>query len=76
MTEQRRDHPVVRYEFLIAERASGAVLASFPELTAAPGPTGGTALFGEIEDAAHLHGVLGRFQTFGIEVIEMRRLPD
>jgi hypothetical protein len=66
----------VRYEFLIAERPSGAVLASFPELQAAPGPAGGTALWGEIEDTAHLHGVLARFQTFGIDVLEMRRLPD
>lgn len=76
MAGQQRHHPVVRYEFLIAERASGAVLASFPELASTPGPLGGTVLFGEIEDAAHLHGVLGRFLTFGIDVIEMRRLPD
>lgn len=76
MSGQQQHTPAVRYEFLIAERPSGAVLASFPELASAPGPMGGTALFGEIEDTAHLHGVLGRFQTFGIEVIEMRRLPD
>ena len=70
-----RSH-AVRYEFLIAERPSGAVLASFPELQAAPGPAGGTVLWGEIEDTAHLHGVLARFQTFAIDVLEMRRLPD
>ena len=76
MTGEERDDSVVRYEFLIAERPSSTVLGSFPELEAAAGPAGGTALWGEIVDAAHLHGVLARLQTFGIEVIEMRRLPD
>ncbi len=76
MSGRQRRSTVVRYEFLIAEQPSSTVLASFPELSAAPGPTGGTALWGEIQDSAHLHGVLGRLQTFGIDVVEMRRLPD
>ena len=76
MTGEKRDDSVVRYEFLIAERPSSTVLDSFPELGATAGPAGGTSLWGEIEDAAHLHGVIARLQTFGIEVIEMRRLPD
>ncbi|HSP18675.1 MAG TPA: hypothetical protein VLQ79_04125 [Myxococcaceae bacterium] len=75
MTGRRHDTEV-RYEFLIAERPSVAALASFPELTSAPGPAGGTVLWGQMQDAAQLHGVLDRFQTLGIEVIEMRQLPD
>jgi hypothetical protein len=28
------------------------------------------------QDDAHLHGLLSRFQTLGLTVLEMRRLPD
>ena len=66
----------MRYEFLVAGTVSGAVLASFPELESARGPAGGTALYGEVEDAAHLHGLLSRFQSLGITVLEMRQLPN
>ena len=66
----------VRYEFLVAGRLSDAVLASFPELRSSRGPAGGTALYGLVEDSAHLHGLLNRFQTLGISIAEMRQLPD
>jgi hypothetical protein len=66
----------IRYEFLVAGRLSEAVLASFPELRSSAGPAGGTALYGLVEDTAHLHGLLDRFQTMGISIAEMRQLPD
>jgi hypothetical protein len=66
----------VRYEFLVAGRLSDTVLASFPELRSSRGPAGGTALYGVVEDSAHLHGLLNRFQTLGISIAEMRQLPD
>lgn len=65
-----------RYEFLLGVRVSDTVRAAFPELRSGPGPAGGTVFYGEIEDDAHLHGLLARFQTLGLTVIEMRRLPD
>ena len=55
---------------------SDTVLSAFPELTATKGPAGGTVLFGEVYDDAHLHGLLARFQSFGLTLLEMRRLPD
>ena len=67
---------MVRYEFLLEGRLSETVLAVFPELAARPGPTGGTVLFGPIEGTAHLSALLDRFQTLGLTVVEMRRLPD
>lgn len=70
------DHDRVRYEFVLAEVVSGEVLAAFPELSAVPGPVGGTVMFGIIEDASHLHGLLDRFSQLGLTVLEMRRLPD
>ena len=66
----------LRYEFLVAGDASGAVLASFPELESARGPAGGTVFYGLVEDASHLHGLLNRFQSLGLAVLEMRQLPD
>jgi len=33
-------------------------------------------LFGAVLDGPHLHGLLDRFRTFGLTLVEMRRLPD
>jgi hypothetical protein len=79
MTEHA-EHPehgaVIRYEFLMHGTISETVLSAFPELTAGKGPAGGTVLYGVVYDDAHLHGLLARFQTFGLTLLEMRRLPD
>jgi hypothetical protein len=39
-------------------------------------PTGGTALFGPIQDEADVFTMLARIVGLGLSVIEMRRLPD
>lgn len=65
-----------RYEFLIAERLSGTVRDAFPELVATPGPVGGTVPYGPVRDASELHELLARLARCGVQVIEMRRLPD
>jgi hypothetical protein len=76
MTEQADQQSTVRYEFLMNGTVSTTAAAAFPELTAAKGPAGGTVLFGAVYDDAHLHGLLARFQMFGLTLLEMRRLPD
>jgi hypothetical protein len=76
MTEQPGQAASVRYEFLMHGSVSDTVLSAFPELTAGKGPAGGTVLFGAVHDDAHLHGLLARFQAFGLTLLEMRRLPD
>lgn len=76
MTEHARPGPTVRYEFLMHGTVSETVLAAFSELTSARGPAGGTVLYGVVYDDAHLHGLLARFQAFGLTLLEMRRLPD
>jgi hypothetical protein len=68
--------PVWRYEFLLAERVTDTVRAAFPELDSGHGPAGGTVFFGAVDDAAHLYGLLDRFQNLGLSLVEMRRLPD
>lgn len=64
-----------RYEFLVPGHLSAATVRAFPELTATPGPVGGTALYGEVRDQAHLQGLLARFADLSIIVVEMRLLP-
>ncbi len=76
MTEHAPHRQTVRYEFLMHGTVSDTVLAAFAELTAAKGPAGGTVLYGAVNDDAHLHGLLARFQAFGLTLLEMRRLPD
>jgi len=68
---------VVRYEFILEERLTPTMRETFPELqeSAAIEMTG-SVLFGAVLDGPHLHGLLDRFQTFGLTLVEMRRLPD
>lgn len=37
---------------------------------------GQTVLFGEVVDEAHLFGLLARFQSLGLRVLEMRQMPE
>ena len=66
----------MRYEFLLPGRISESVGSAFPELTVGTSATGATVMFGPVKDSAHLHGLLDRFQTFGLTVVELRQLPD
>ena len=66
----------MRYEFLLDVQVSDTVRAAFPELEVTRSPGGGTALFGPVRDEAELMGLLARFSSMGLKVIEMRRLPD
>jgi hypothetical protein len=68
------DRPM-RVEFLIDGELSETVLAKFPELEVARGPAGGSALFGTVVDRSHLDGLLERFRSLGIDVVEFRQLP-
>jgi hypothetical protein len=76
MTEHAEHRSTIRYEFLMHGSISDTVLSAFPELTAGKGPAGGTVLYGVVYDDAHMHGLLARFQAFGLTLLEMRRLPD
>ncbi|MCX4808006.1 hypothetical protein ACFWWM_10330 [Streptomyces sp. NPDC058682] len=64
----------MRYEFRISGVVPDALAASFPELDRTPVPEQ-TLLFGSVADEAHLYGLLTRFQSLGLRVLEMRRLP-
>jgi hypothetical protein len=63
------------YEFRVTGRLSDRAREAVGELTVVEVPVE-TVLCGSIVDAAHLHGVLARFQDLGLQVVAMRRFPE
>ena len=62
-----------RYEIHVVGRLGEATLDAFRELGAEFRPAQ-TVLAGELPDQAALYGVLGRIQSLGLELLEVRRL--
>jgi hypothetical protein len=62
------------YVIRIKGRLSDSLLAEFAGLAATVQP-GETVLHGPVRDQAELYGLLDRFQSLGLELIEVRRLP-
>ncbi|MFE2103810.1 MULTISPECIES: hypothetical protein [unclassified Streptomyces] len=65
----------MRYEIRIDGLMSETLTKAFPELDHVK-MSGQTVLFGRIIDEAHLYGLLTRFQSLGLRVVEMRQLPE
>ena len=63
------------YEIRIKGRLSDSLLTAFEGLTATVEPVE-TVLHGPVEDQAALYGLLERIQSLGLELVEVRRLPD
>jgi hypothetical protein len=63
------------YEIRIKGRLSDSLLAAFGELTATV-EAGETVLHGPVQDQAALYGLLDRVRSLGLELIEVRRLPE
>ena len=62
----------MRYEFIIRGSVSEDVMAALPELSSTPYPTGGTILFGPVQDESDVSSLLARFSDLGLSVVEMR----
>ena len=67
--------PETRYEIRIRGRVSAAVLDTFDAMQSDVEPVE-TILHGPVRDQAELHGLLHRLQSLGLELIEVRRLPE
>jgi hypothetical protein len=61
------------YEIRVAGFLPPEVLLDFERLTAAVEPVE-TVVHGPLRDQAALKGLLARLETFGVEVLELRRL--
>jgi hypothetical protein len=63
-----------RYELRVQGRLSPDVKQDFEEFDVTEAPVE-TVLLGEVVDGAHLHGVLARFESFGLQVVSLRAIP-
>ena len=64
-----------RYEIRIKGRVSERTASAFEGLAVEVRPVE-TVLHGDIYDQAALHGLLDRVADLGLELIEVRRLPE
>jgi hypothetical protein len=67
--------PSSYYEIRVAGVLPPEALLDFERLTAAVEPVE-TVVHGPLQDQAALHGLLARLETFGVQVIEVRRLHE
>lgn len=65
----------MRYEIRVEGHVSETLAKVFPELDHVV-MSGQTVLYGPVVDEAHLYGLLARFRSVGLRVLEMRQLPD
>jgi hypothetical protein len=63
-----------RYEIRLHGHLGALMLTAFPSLSAEICGSD-TVLRGPVRDRAALHGVLAQVESFGLELIELRRLP-
>jgi hypothetical protein len=63
------------YEIHIKGRVGEQLLASFEGMEATVQSVE-TVLRGQVLDQSALHGLLDRVQALGLELVEVRRLPD
>jgi hypothetical protein len=67
--------PEAHYEIRIRGRVSQTVLATFDHMESTVEQVE-TILHGPVRDQAELHGLLHRVQALGLELVEVRRLPE
>ncbi|MFJ8636009.1 hypothetical protein [Streptomyces sp. NPDC093568] len=65
----------MRYEIRVEGHLSETLAKVFPELDHVL-MSSQTVLYGSVVDDAHLYGLLARFQSLGLRVLEMRQLPE
>ncbi|MFH0518911.1 hypothetical protein ACHBTE_17290 [Streptomyces sp. M41] len=65
----------MRCEIRVDGHMSDELTTAFPELDSFV-VLKQTLLYGEVSDEAHLYGLLIRFQSLGLHVMEFRRLPE
>ena len=63
------------YEIRVRGRLSDSLVAAFEGMRASVEPVE-TVLHGPVQDQAALYGLLDRIQALGLELVELRRLPD
>jgi hypothetical protein len=65
----------LHYEIRVAGVLPPEALLDYGRLSASVQPVE-TVLHGPLPDQAALHGLLARLETFGVQIMEVRRLQD
>ena len=68
--------PTARYEIRVSGHLDERLTTSLPPHFSTEFSPAETVLHGEGVDQSALHGVLDRLEQLGIELLEVRRLPD
>ena len=63
------------YEIRVKGRLSDSLAAAFEGMRASVEPVE-TVLHGPVQDQADLYGLLHQIQALGLELVEVRRLPE
>jgi hypothetical protein len=63
------------YEIRVQGRLTDSLLAAFEGMRASVEPVE-TVLHGPVQDQAALYGLLDQIQSLGLELVEVRRLPE
>ena len=66
----------MRYEFRLVYPPSETLRGGFPELESRQMPGGVPVMYGPVIDQAQLHELITRFSDLGVEIVEIRQLPD
>ena len=66
------------YEIRVKGRLTDSLMAVFEGMQASVEPVEPveTVIHGPVQDQAALYGLLDRIQALGLELVEVRRLPD
>ncbi|MGW1894544.1 hypothetical protein ACWCP6_30515 [Streptomyces sp. NPDC002004] len=65
----------MRYEIRVLGKMSHMFTEAFPELKHFV-VSDQTVLYGPVIDEAHLYGLLARFQSLGLRIVDLHELPD
>ena len=68
--------PTARYEIRVRGHLGEALTTSLPPHFSTEFSPAETVLHGDGVDQSALHGVLDQLEQLGIELLEIRRLPD
>jgi hypothetical protein len=76
MTAERGDRPAAKlYEIRVRGHLGPTMRSAFGDLKAETSGTD-TRLTGPLQDQSALHGMIAQIESLGLELLEVRRLPD
>jgi len=75
VTGAHDDRPVYRYHIRVRGRLGETICTAFPALQAHASGSD-TVLTGPLPDRAAVYGVLAQIEALGLELLEVRRLPE